>query len=441
MAIGPRIFMDKYKDLSIDELNDKLRNLKIYLKSDELKKARKEEIRLGIDDNNCVTNVESEIKAIEILIKEKSENGLKGGNVQIKDIIVEYQKNGITDKLVELLNCFSNEIIKDDKQDPFWTDSAKNIFNLLLLSDLLEENEITIQLLLGQTRTCDRAKKIIGDNIDKLNKTELNKFMTSASILNSDKPFKSIVEIIYNALLFYDRIDVKNGQVLFLSEEEISKLEKYNITYNEAVKKASEYFKGKFETDKISKAYENSKCWIFYPYGDRVKYSGHGIKIDKITGEISIFILPNDEDFDLLDKTKEIEVPQEFKLTTEDNENLIKAIKIWRDKKDGESFSKVIEEMKKTKFNFPVKEMNEMLMYATIRNSKGEKLLLAFTSLEEFHKWNKDKDVLLKRYMFEDYAKILLDSNNVDSGFVIDPFGVNLVFDKRAINEILKLNK
>lgn len=106
MSIGPGIFMDKYKDLSIDELNDKLRNLKIYLKSNELKKARKEEIRLGIDDNNCVTNVESEIKAIEILIKEKSDNRLKSDNVQIEDIIVEYKKNGITNKLVELLDCF-----------------------------------------------------------------------------------------------------------------------------------------------------------------------------------------------------------------------------------------------------------------------------------------------------------------------------------------------
>lgn len=41
MSIGPGIFMDEYKDLSIDELNDKLRNLKIYLKSNELKKGKK----------------------------------------------------------------------------------------------------------------------------------------------------------------------------------------------------------------------------------------------------------------------------------------------------------------------------------------------------------------------------------------------------------------
>ena len=200
MAIGPRIFMDKYKDLSIDELNDKLRNLKIYLKSDELKKARKEEIRLGIDDNNCVTNVESEIKAIEILIKEKSENGLKGGNVQIKDIIVEYQKNGITDKLVELLNCFSNEIIKDNKQDPFWTDSAKNIFKLLLLSNLLDGKEITIQLLIEQTRTADKTKIVINSKMNRFDMPELRSYMSSTSIINSDKPFKSIVDIIYNSL-------------------------------------------------------------------------------------------------------------------------------------------------------------------------------------------------------------------------------------------------
>ena len=200
MSIGPGIFMDKYKDLSIDELNDKLRNLKIYLKSNELKKARKEEIRLGIDDNNCVTNVESEIKAIEILIKEKSDNRLKSDNVQIEDIIVEYKKNGITNKLVELLDCFSNDIIKDNKYDLFWTDSAKSIFILLLLSDLLDGKEITIQLLIEQTRIAGKTKIIINSKMSRFDMPELRIHMISASLINSDKPFKSIVDIIYNSL-------------------------------------------------------------------------------------------------------------------------------------------------------------------------------------------------------------------------------------------------
>ena len=55
MAIGPGIYREKYKDYSIDELKTTLKELKKYLHSKELKKARQEEIEKGIDDNNCVT--------------------------------------------------------------------------------------------------------------------------------------------------------------------------------------------------------------------------------------------------------------------------------------------------------------------------------------------------------------------------------------------------
>ncbi len=72
MATGPAIFMYKYKDLSIEELEDKLTERKKYLKSNELKELRKKQIKLSIDDNNCITNVESQIIAIETLIKQKS---------------------------------------------------------------------------------------------------------------------------------------------------------------------------------------------------------------------------------------------------------------------------------------------------------------------------------------------------------------------------------
>jgi len=72
MAIGPGIFKERYKDYSLEQLNKELEELKKYLVSDELKQARQEEINEGIDDKNCITNVESEIEAIESLIKEKS---------------------------------------------------------------------------------------------------------------------------------------------------------------------------------------------------------------------------------------------------------------------------------------------------------------------------------------------------------------------------------
>lgn len=75
MAIGPGIYFDKYKDYSLDELERELEELQKYLSSDELKKARQEEIDKEIDDNNCIENVRTEIEVIKDLIKSKKTKG------------------------------------------------------------------------------------------------------------------------------------------------------------------------------------------------------------------------------------------------------------------------------------------------------------------------------------------------------------------------------
>lgn len=71
MAIGPGIYFNKYKYYSLDELERELEELQKYLSSDELKKARQEEIDKEIDDNNCIENVRTEIDVIKDLIKSK----------------------------------------------------------------------------------------------------------------------------------------------------------------------------------------------------------------------------------------------------------------------------------------------------------------------------------------------------------------------------------
>lgn len=71
MAIGPDMYREEYKDYSIDELKKALIELEEFLHSKELKALRQEEIEKGIDDNNCVTNVETEIDVVKDLIKSK----------------------------------------------------------------------------------------------------------------------------------------------------------------------------------------------------------------------------------------------------------------------------------------------------------------------------------------------------------------------------------
>ena len=66
-----------YKDCSISELEKKLEELQKYLYSDELKKARQEEIDMEIDDNNCISNVRIEIDVVKDLLKSKKSNSLE----------------------------------------------------------------------------------------------------------------------------------------------------------------------------------------------------------------------------------------------------------------------------------------------------------------------------------------------------------------------------
>ena len=76
-----------------------------------------------------------------------------------------------------------------------------------------------------------------------------------------------------------------------------------------------------------------------------------------------------------------------------------------------------------------------------IENGKGDKYFLAFSSFMEMAKWRENANVPSIVVTFDDYAGILKKAKDDDSiaGFVIDPFGVNLVFTKEqalAIKEI-----
>lgn len=80
------------------------------------------------------------------------------------------------------------------------------------------------------------------------------------------------------------------------------------MEFNKAFQSAKGYFAKGFES-KIAHILETDTHWIFYPGEKGVRVvGGYGIKIDKATGKIEDFILPNAENFKLLEKAKEIEL-------------------------------------------------------------------------------------------------------------------------------------
>lgn len=72
------------------------------------------------------------------------------------------------------------------------------------------------------------------------------------------------------------------------------------------------------------------------------------------------------------------------------------------------------------------------LRFHMIENGMGQRFFLAFTSFEEMSKWRENVNVQSIVVTFDDYAGMLAKSEADDNvgGFVIDPFGANLVFSK-----------
>ncbi|MBQ7971902.1 MAG: enhanced serine sensitivity protein SseB [Lachnospiraceae bacterium] len=75
-----------------------------------------------------------------------------------------------------------------------------------------------------------------------------------------------------------------------------------------------------------------------------------------------------------------------------------------------------------------------------IENDKQERFFLAFTSYEELAKWNSDDSVNAVIVTFDDIANMILKGYDDDKmkGFVIDPFGSNMVLSKEFALAIKK---
>lgn len=127
-----------------------------------------------------------------------------------QNINLEFNNNGITSKLVNEITKFVVELIEDYKQDRFWSDSAKSFLGLLILSNLMSANRININNLLVQIRDINTIKDIILKNIDKLNNnSSLRVFTSNVDIINSDKPLKSIIQLIEEGLKKYAKSSIQ----------------------------------------------------------------------------------------------------------------------------------------------------------------------------------------------------------------------------------------
>lgn len=82
--------------------------------------------------------------------------------------------------------------------------------------------------------------------------------------------------------------------------------------FDKACKRAYKFYKS-YGYKGLSEICDIGEKWLFYPNRNKMVFGEPDITIDKKTLEIKYFVLPDEENFKLLDNKIEIEVPNKYK--------------------------------------------------------------------------------------------------------------------------------
>lgn len=217
---------------------------------------------------------------------------------------------------------------------------------------------------------------------------------------------------------------------------DIAKKEKQNIeiSYEKAYGYAIKYF----GTDEI-KSLENDKEWIFCDGRnlDNINMIS-GIAINKKSGTVKNFIIPDKRKYEVIKEPAQENNISESKEDI-DNSKLMESINALATRNDDFIHKQLMRRIRMAKFLMVTSESNGQNLIFAYKDE--EKLLpLAFTSYQEFDKWNKEKDhknYEITECRFKDFTKVILDYPDAYSGILIDPNGVNFKIDMNFLNEIL----
>lgn len=134
------------------------------------------------------------------------------------------------------------------------------------------------------------------------------------------------------------------------------------------------------------------------------------------------------------------------------NPDLAVAIKAMKEENTKESQDKVINEVMKAHFISPViispvpgssndscevvlKE-DTIINFSIIQNTANQQFFLAFTDWVELGRWHKCENQQTLILTFDDLAAMVLDEKGHSDGFVINPYGENIIFNKTMIGAL-----
>ena len=131
-----------------------------------------------------------------------------------------------------------------------------------------------------------------------------------------------------------------------------------------------------------------------------------------------------------------------------ENPKLVMAIQAMFDNNNAEMQSRMIDEVMRATFISPVVINSENqepdedgktgIDFHMLENTDKQKFFMAFTDLDEMEKWKKKEEQQTAILSFDEYASMVLDKESVSEGFVINPFGENLIFNKRLITSLFQ---
>jgi len=79
---------------------------------------------------------------------------------------------------------------------------------------------------------------------------------------------------------------------------------------------------------------------------------------------------------------------------------------------------------------------NVTIKFVAINDSEGNVYLPVFTDWEEIKKWNSEDNVKTLILTFQDCKTIAMGEDNEHKGFVLNPFGQNIVFGENLIQQV-----
>lgn len=201
----------------------------------------------------------------DLFLNEPEDDNIENDNLYEQKILKienEYKNNGITFELFMLVNDFVVNIIEDDEIDIFWSDSARRLLGLGIVANLLNNNQLSIPLLLEQVKESSKLQEVIRGKLNEITaNAQLNEFSEIARMLDSDKPLKSVLEIIEKALLKLNSNNVQEDQERKFENETLEMINKMADEGDpEAINElAYRYFHGEGIEKNQAKAFE---LWV-----------------------------------------------------------------------------------------------------------------------------------------------------------------------------------